>query len=292
MILRDLLTLGCEVEVATRNPSSHDALRLAGAAAVVTDVNDLRSLDAAVVAVPTAAHGETVLRIVNLGCPIFCEKPMTSDVATAQRIVDVAGARVFVMDKWRYHPGVHVLRDIAQGGELGPVQGLKTVRIQWGHSHNDVDPAWNLLPHDLAIALEILGYVPAPIYAVAESDANGLVALTAWLSAEGWLHCEVSSRSPRHVRSIELRCRDGIAVLRDAYDRHVDVLRTDAGCRQGAPPEWERRPFVECMPLRAELAAFVAYIDGSGPAPRSSAFEGLCIVETIAQLHRLAGLPA
>ena len=44
------------------------------------------------------------------------------------------------------------------------------------------------------------------------------------------------------------------------------------------------------MPLLAELETFIAYVGGSGPAPKSSASEGLRIVETIAELHRLAGL--
>jgi predicted dehydrogenase len=261
-----------------------------GADAVVASIDDLPQVDAAVVAVPTHLHGEVVLRLAGRGCPIFCEKPLTSDVAIARRIVETAGERVFVMDKWRYHPGVHALRDIAKAQELGPVLGIASVRVQWGSPHDDVDLAWILLPHDLSIALEILGHLPPPLHAVAESDGEGLVAMSAWLAGSAWLHCEVGIRSPQHRRNIELRCRDGVAVLGDAYDRHIAVLRTDGGARRRAPPAWEVRPFVERMPLLAELDAFVAYIDGTGPAPRSTAGEGLAVVEAIAELHRLAGV--
>jgi predicted dehydrogenase len=247
--------------------------------------------NAAVVAVPTIVHGDIVLRLAERGFPIFCEKPLTSDVTSARRIVDVARDRVFVMDKWRYHPGVHALRDVARGGELGPVLGMKTVRTQWGHAHDDVDLLWTLLSHDFAIALEILGLLPAPMHAVAESDADEVIALTGWLSGAAWLHCEVGIRSPQHRRNIELRCRDGIAVLGDAFDRHISVLRSDARRREGTPPEWESRPFVECMPLQAELATFAAYVDGAGAPPKSSAAEGLQVVEAIAELRRIAGMP-
>lgn len=291
LILRDLKALGCWVAVAAGSPESVANAQSAGADAIVATVDDLPPVDAAVVAVPTQFHGEVVLRLAGRGCPIFCEKPLAHDVAAARRIVETAGERVFVMDKWRYHPGVHALRDIAIGGELGPVQGLATVRVQWGSPHADVDAAWILLPHDLTIALEILGYLPAPLHAVAESDAEGLVAMSAWLSGPSWLHCEIGIRSPQHWRNIELRCRDGVAVLGDAYDRHIAVLRSNLGARRGAPPEWELRPFVERMPLMAELDAFVTYVNGAGPAPRSTAAEGLRVVETIAELHRLACPP-
>ena len=200
------------------------------------------------------------------------------------------GIALFVMDKWRYHPGVHALRDIAQSGELGPVLGIKSQRLQWGHGHDDVAMSWTLLPHDLAIALEILGELPAPVHAVAESDAEGLMTLTAWLAGAAWLHCEAGIRYPQHHRRVEVRCRDGIAVLADAYDEHVSVLRSQSRARHTAPPEWERRSFVPCMPLYAELLAFKAYVEGHGPPPKSSAAEALRAVEAIAEMHRLAGI--
>ena len=149
---------------------------------------------------------------------------------------------------------------------------------------------WILLPHDLTIALEILGFLPAPAHAVAESDTEGLFALSAWLSGPAWLHCEIGTRSPEHRRCVELRCRDGVAVLGDAYDEHVAVLRSDPGARHGPPPQWEWRPFASCMPLLVELQTFVRYVAGVGPAPKSTAREALQVVETIAELHRLAGI--
>ena len=276
--------------VAATHPESTANAHAGGADAVVASVDDLPQVDAAVVAVPTHLHGDIVLRLVRRGCPIFCEKPLTNDVASARRIVATAGERVFVMDKWRYHPGVHALRDIAKAQEFGPVLGIASVRVQWGSPHDDVDLAWILLPHDLSIAQEILGYLPAPLHAVAESDAEGLVAMTAWLAGPAWLQCEAGIRSPQHRRNIELRCRDGVAVLGDAYDQHIAVLRTDRGARGRAPPAWEARPFAPRMPLLAELEAFVAYIGGAGPAPKSTAGEGLAVVEAIAEMHRLAGV--
>ncbi len=181
-------------------------------------------------------------------------------------------------------------RHCQRSGELGPCWASPASACNGGLAHDDVDLAWILLPHDLSIALEILGYLPTPLHAVAEADGEGLVALSAWLAGPAWLQCEVGIRSPQHRRNIELRCRDGVAVLGDAYDQHIAVLRTDRGARGRAPPSWEARPFAPRMPLLAELETFVAYIGGAGPAPKSTAAEGLRVVEAIAELHRLAGV--
>jgi predicted dehydrogenase len=183
-----------------------------------------------------------------------------------------------------------MLRDLARSGELGPVLGIKSVRVQWGCPHDDVDAAWILLPHDLTIALEIFGFLPEPVHAVAESDAEGLIGLSASLAGPSWLECEIGTRSPVHQRRIELRCRDGVAILADSYDKHLSVLRSDQGARHLGPPAWEQRPFVERMPLLDELSVFAAYAAGTGPAPKSPASEGLLVVETIARLRRMAGL--
>jgi predicted dehydrogenase len=290
LILRDLRTLGCEVLVAVPSEEGQRAALAAGAQRAVGHIRELPECDAYVVAVPTVLHGEVVLKLAERGRPIFCEKPLTADVASARRIVEAAGDRVFVMDKWRYHPGVHLLRDIARTQELGPVQGIHATRVQWGCPHTDVDPVWILMPHDLSIALEILGELPTPKLANAESDAQGLATLSAWLEGPVWMHCEIGVRSPRHRRVIELRCRDGIAVLGDAYDEHVAVLRTGDRTFGQPAPEWERRPFAATMPLLDELTCFAAYVAGTGPAPKSSAYEGLRIVETVARIRALAGL--
>ena len=288
LILRDLKSLGCWVAVAAPGEDSAANARGANADLIVSSIDDLPQVDALVVAAPTVLHGEVVLRLAERGVPVFCEKPLTNDIAAAQAIVKKAGDRVFVMDKWRYHSGVRALRDIAKSGELGPVLGIKTTRLQWGCPHDDVNPVWILLPHDLTIAIEILGYLPAPVHAIAESDASGLIGLSAYLSGEAWLQCEVGTRSPQYKRRIELRCRDGVAVLRDSYDQHIAVIRTEA--RRAAAPEWQLRPFIKNMPLLEELRAFVTYVSGSGVRPKSSAAEGLQVVEALVKLHSLAGV--
>ena len=80
------------------------------------------------------------------------------------------------MDKWRYHPWVEALATAAKAGELGEILAVRSYRLGWGHPRPDVDAMWNLLPHDLAGALEILGHLPAvagalaPVPGRADSD--------------------------------------------------------------------------------------------------------------------------
>jgi predicted dehydrogenase len=246
-------------------------------------VGELPALDGLIVATTTSTHAAVVKEALDLGVPVFCEKPLTDDPAAATQLADAAPNRLFVMDKWRYHPGVLELAAIAREERLGTVSGISTLRIGWGTNHDDVDPVWVLASHDLSIALEVLGRLPRPAVAVAERSNGKLVGLSAILEGDRWWHAfRVSARSPERSRRIELHCDDGIAVLAGAWDQHVTLYRGET-----AEPEPQRVDTPGDLPLLAQLRVFVEYLDG-GPAPRSSAAEGAAIVAILAELQQLA----
>ena len=277
LVLRDLRELGCEVHVVARSAASIERAREGGAASLVDAIGALPAVDGAVVATGTSTHAAVVGETLGLGVPVFCEKPLSDDPEAAARLAASADGRLFVMDKWRYHPGVEELARIAREQELGPVVGLVCERIGWGNPHDDVDAIWVLVPHDLSIAREILGAVPAARAAAAEPRGAGLTAL---LGDDPWLQLIVSSTSGERRRAVRLHCREGTAWFADAFADHVGVMRHGAA-------EPEHRPVGDRMPLLAELEAFVAHLDG-GPTPRSSAAEGAEVVARIAELRALA----
>jgi predicted dehydrogenase len=287
-ILRDLRALECRVAVVARSEASRRRAAEGGADEIVAGLDALPEIDGLVVATPSVTHAEVVERLLGRGVPIFVEKPLTVDPASADRIARRAPERVFVMDKWRYHPGVLALAAIARSGELGPVLGLRSSRLQWSTPHGDVDAIWHLAPHDLSIALEILGTIPEPTGAAGEHAGRGESSLAGVFRGRPWLAFEVSSRHPGYRREVRLHCAEGIAELTDAYADHIAITRPVARPGVGAPPP-ERRPIPGDLPLLSELRVFLGHLAG-GPPPKSSAAEGACIVRTIARLRELAGL--
>jgi len=285
-ILRDLLSLGCEVAVVARSESTRQVALQMGAGAVVKRICDLPEVFGLVVATPTSTHAQVVEEVLKREVPVFVEKPLTTDWQSCAALARAASNRLFVMDKWRYHPGVEALAQIARCQELGPVLGLRTFRVAWGNPHSDVDVVWILAPHDLAIALEILGEIPQPKAAAAEHDGQRASGLIGILGERPWFVFEVSERYQNWHREIRLHCRDGVAVLDDAYSNQIRILR---GSSQAKTPQEELRPLPSEMPLWRELRAFVEHLKG-GPPPRSSAQEGSIVVDRIAELRRLAGL--
>ena len=287
LILRDLLALGCEVTVASRSEVNRQIALDQGAASAVDSAAGLPAVAGIVVATPTSTHADVVEEMLARDVPIFCEKPLTDDPARAWQLVDKGRNRVFVMDKWRYHPAVERLAEIARRQELGPIVGLRTTRVQPGRIHHDVDPVWILAPHDLSIGLEILGYVPQPRAAVAEYCGDAVMGLVGMLGDDPWMVLEVSASHAEYRREVRLVCREGTALLSDSHSGCLQIVRPGGRSGRGEPIE-EQWPVSDEMPLLRELRAFVDHVKG-GPPPRTSATDAATIVTTLAQLRELAG---
>jgi predicted dehydrogenase len=282
LIFRDLRSLGAEVAVVAHSEEARREAAAAGATAVAASVEALPPVDGAVVATPTSTHAEVTERLLDaIDGPIFVEKPVTCDVDDARRILRRGGERVFVMEKWRYHPGVEAIRDLVAEGSVGRVLGMRSLRHQWGLQHRDVDAAWILLPHDLSIAREILGTVP-PLRAAAGVAHGREAALAAILGSDPWLVVDASTLGTEHRRELHIVCEDAVMVLPDSYSDHVEMRRPGRS-------DVEKLSVSTELPLGRELRAFVSHLAG-GPPPKSSAAEGAEVVERIAEIRGMAGM--
>lgn len=285
LVARDLDACGASVIAVSRSEeSSRRALESPHVASCVRAVDELPEVRGVVVCTPTSAHAQAILDVVALGVPVFVEKPMTNDPVEARRLVDRLGDRLFIMDKWRYHPGVEELGRIAAESRFGAVRGLRTIRLGSSISHDDVDAVWVLAPHELSIGLEIFGRQLSPVSAVATEINGDLCQLSAHLGTTPWHALEISSIAPRHIRTIDLICEHGVVSLPDPYADHLEVtsIEDPAADPLAIPISTE-------LPLLRELQTFLDYATGQGPAPRSTAADGLWNVETIAQLRELSG---
>lgn len=285
LVLRDLLELGAAVVVADTDGTARAAAEAVGAA-IVADAIDLPDVDAVVVATPAITHAAVADALLPRGVPMLVEKPFTTAVADAERLVERGGGRIFVGHTWRYHPGVERLGEIARSGEIGTITGLRSIRTNWTSPRADVDSIWNLAPHDLTLGIEILGGIPEPRAAVAEIHNGRAVGMSALLGGDPWQTFDVSNRYQDKRREIRLHGRDGVAVMTDPDAGRIEIARGDASSTSAVTTD---RAFSGESALSRQLAAFLRFLDG-GPAPKSSAAEGLDVVRALVRLRELAGL--
>ncbi len=256
-----------------RSDQSIASAREFGASGIVPSVSELPRLDAAVAAPIVTRHAEVIEQLADrTDGPIYSEKPLTADVAEAERLVQALPDRLFVMDKWRYHAGVLELARLAKSGELGELEGIATRRVSTRNPHPDVNTIWTHAPHDLSIALEVLGEIPYVSRAVGEYQSGQLRGVTAILGERPWVTLEVSDNAPDHRRELRVIGSEAAAILDGGWSEQITVRRHGSDdVVIDTPGE---------LPLLAELRAFVAHVRGGDP-PKSSAAEGLAIVRSV-----------
>jgi myo-inositol 2-dehydrogenase/D-chiro-inositol 1-dehydrogenase len=127
---------------AVADPVVAKAERIAGqyGARVVAGLDELLDLGVDVVDVctPPTAHAQPVIRALEAGRHVFCEKPLTRTMDEARAVVraaDAAAGLLMVGHVTRFEPDHRVARELAASGELGEVRMLT-------HSATSALPGW------------------------------------------------------------------------------------------------------------------------------------------------------
>lgn len=271
----------------------------------------IERVDAVIVASPAATHASLALRCIEAGKPCLVEKPFALNVRDAEAVACAAAERrvpVMAGHLLLFHPAVERLRALVQGGELGAVYYLYGLRVNLGQVRADENALWSFGPHDVSVALFLLGESPVRVAAQGRGYLRAKVEDVVFLTmdfASGVLgHVQLSWLDPHKERKLTVVGASKMVVFDDMEPR--EKLRIyDKGVDR--PPEYRsygeslavregdifipKIPNVE--PLAAELAHFVRVAQGA-EAPRATAEDGVRVVRVLeAAGHSLAagGVP-
>ncbi len=104
-----------------------------GAALVFDDYGELLScgqLDAVYIPLPNALHEEWTLRALDAGLAVLCEKPLTTNAASARRIAQAAeDSNGLVMEAfmYRFHPMFDTALRLLDAGTIGELRSIDAV---------------------------------------------------------------------------------------------------------------------------------------------------------------------
>jgi predicted dehydrogenase len=287
-ILNELLQLNTTVWVIEPDVSLHDSITNVGGI-IKNTIDELAQIDGVIIATPSSTHRMILEQLMPFEIPLFVEKPLTTSYIDALALQKIVHNKVFLMHIWRYHAGIKLLGQIVRSGRIGEITALYSTRTNWTSPRTDTDCIWNLAPHDLTIAIEILGYIPAPRLAVAETHTNMPRAMTAILGQKPFVQIEVSNRDARKRREVRVQGTKGVAILANEKVDYIEVYEGDEWSFP-QPNYYEKIYFDGTQsPLKLEIKAFINYING-GNEPISNFEEGLKTIEILTQLRTLAGI--
>ena len=165
-------------------------------------------VDLVVVATPSQTHFALATAAITAGKHVLVMKPMTTDVAEAEQLVDHAnrqGVVLAVDHTFVYSSAVRKIRELVGSGALGEIFYVDSVRINLGVFQSDVNVIWDLAAHDVSIIDYVLGgLAPTEVTAVgaahAGSWAHNIAYLTMRYEANLLAHVHVNWLAPAKIR--------------------------------------------------------------------------------------------
>jgi predicted dehydrogenase len=116
-------------------------------------------LDAVIIATSVGTHFSMAKASLLAGKHTFIEKPMAASSGECAELIDIArkqGAVLMVGHTFLYSPAVRKIKEIVQRGDIGEIRYICARRLNLGLFQKDINVAWDLAPHDIAIILHIM----------------------------------------------------------------------------------------------------------------------------------------
>ncbi len=126
-------------------------------------------LDAVVVVTPTRTHHAIVSEALAAGKHVLCEKPLCTMGAEGEELVALAAARGLVLmvgHIFLFNAGILKLKELVEADEVGTIRSLTAVRTNLGPVRSDVNAAWDLASHDIAVFNWLLNAEPLEVQAM------------------------------------------------------------------------------------------------------------------------------
>ena len=257
------------------------------------------SVDAIVLATPARTHYDLGRQALLAGKHLFVEKPLTMDLAEGKALTGLAdslGAILMVGHVFEFNPAVRYIKDTIESGDLGDVLYLYSKRVNLGRVQSDVNALWSIAPHDISIALYLLGQVPESVRCQGARCLNGqvedVIFLTLNFGGNVLCHVHASWLDPSKMREMTVVGSRKMIVYDDVsaegkvrvYDkgafRKGDVTYGDFQYKLHSGDILIPRLDLK-EPLQEECAHFVACVRG-GMRPLTDGQNGLRVLQVLA----------
>src|SRR5580692_8069152 len=302
-IVRNLRSLeGCQVVgICDQSPSARKRIQAAYPdLPIYSDCSELiksPDVDAIAVITPVWTHYELSKAALQNGKHVFVEKPFTSTVKQAEKLIGLAEQKklqIMVDHTFLFTGAVRKIKKLLKEGALGKLYYYDSTRVNLGLFQHDCNVIWDLAPHDLSIMNHLLHKDAEAISATGQAHVNeheDIAFITAYFPDKVIAHVNVNWISPVKVRSTMIGGEKKMLVWNDLeadeklkiYDKGVDVKSQEGvynllvSYRSG--DMWA--PQVEQVEaLRLELNYFLECVS-NGHNPSNDGAAGLRVVKML-----------
>ncbi|HZC80172.1 MAG TPA: Gfo/Idh/MocA family oxidoreductase, partial [Nitrospiraceae bacterium] len=141
------------------------------------EVMSSSEIDAVAIVTPVSTHYDLARKALENGKHVFVEKPFTATSAQAEELIELADRKnlqIMVDHTFLFNGAVRKIKELVDGGILGPLYYYDSTRVNLGLFQHDVNVIWDLAPHDLSIIDYLIGLEPELVEATGGAHLNCL----------------------------------------------------------------------------------------------------------------------
>ncbi len=226
-----------------------------------TDYRDLlSSVDAVSIVVPTESHFKVGLEFLNYDVDVLIEKPMTTTLEQADKLIDVAESRGRILQVGhleRFNPAVLALKDIITHPMFIEAHRLSIFKDR----STDVSVVLDLMIHDIDIIMNIVKSEIQSIHAagVPVICEQADIANVRLQFESGCVANVTASRiSIKNQRKMRLFQKDAYIAV-DFASREITLIRRNENRSDSLVPgtDFQQLSFSEADVLQDELASYI-----------------------------------
>jgi predicted dehydrogenase len=273
-----------------RARAAHPAARTA---AQLDDVLADGEVEAVAVAVDSPRHHAVGMRVLGANRHLLVEKPLALSAADAAELHAEAEARGLVLAVGHlllHHPAVRRAREIVADGALGDPLCFESTRESVGAPHRHGSAWWTLAPHDVSLAVDLLGAVPVRVSATASAfigSEDSVTSATLHFADDRRARIRVARFAAEKARRTSITGTRRTLTFDELAPEHpLHVVESGSGALTRVPVE-------AVDPLHAQCSHFAGCVR-EGAAARGNGAHAVAVVRVLeagARSMRAQGAP-
>lgn len=230
------------------------------------------NIDGVIIATPSSTHFKIAKEFLGRGFNVLIEKPMTTSYRDALELFKIARKYkniVMVGHIYLYNPAFLLVKKLIKS--IGKIKYISTEGMNYGPIRTDVSALWDWGPHDISMAISLLGSLPQEVSAEGYDMCN----LKLKFPNDIFVFVNIGWLSPVKKRNMTIVGEKGTIIFDDTIEKKIAVIRNLKTKEANYPS------FPKGSPLTFEISNFVEQIQNKGKVNKSSLKMGLDVVKVL-----------
>lgn len=240
------------------------------------------NIQGVIIATPSSTHFKIAKEFLEKGFNILIEKPTTTNYKDALRLSKIAGKNkniVMVGHIYLYNPAFLKVKELIKSA--GKIKYISTEGMNYGPIRSDVSALWDWGPHDVSMAIDLLGDLPEEVSGNGlsslrpETEFYDMCNLKLKFANDTYCFINIGWLSPIKKRSMTIVGEKSTIVFDDTIEKKVTVIK-NLKTKETDNPSYPKN-----SPLMLEISSFVDLIENKEKNNNSSLKMGLDVVKVL-----------